>query len=57
VGVAPAFPITGYDELTATQVRQRLGNLNRSELRQVRGYEQRHANRKTVLTRIEKLLG
>ena len=57
VGVGPTFPIIGYDELTATQIRQRLTALDRSELRKVRDYERRHANRKTILTSIEKQLG
>ena len=56
IGVGAAFPISGYNDLTVPQVRQRLGELNRSELRRVRTYERRHANRKSVLTRIEKLL-
>jgi polyhydroxyalkanoate synthesis regulator phasin len=57
VGVGPSFPIIGYDDLTVTQIRQRLGKLDRAELRKVRNYERRHANRKTLLTRIEKQLG
>jgi polyhydroxyalkanoate synthesis regulator phasin len=57
VGVGRSFPIGGYDDLTAPQVRQRLGRLDASELRKVRNYERRHANRKSVLARIEKLLG
>ncbi|HLY49223.1 MAG TPA: hypothetical protein VKR21_08505 [Solirubrobacteraceae bacterium] len=57
VGVGPSFPIIGYDELTVPQIRQRLGNLGRAELRKVRTYEHRHRNRKSVLSQIEKLLG
>jgi polyhydroxyalkanoate synthesis regulator phasin len=57
VGVGPSFPITGYDELTAAQVQQRLRNLKPADLRKVRTYERRHANRKTVLGAIEKRLG
>lgn len=56
VGVGPAFPILGYDELTAGQVGDRLANLTPPELRKVRDYERRHANRKTVLEAIEKAL-
>jgi polyhydroxyalkanoate synthesis regulator phasin len=56
-GVGPSFPIIGYDELTAGQVQDRLGDLSSSELRRVREHERRHANRKSVLTAIEKLLG
>ncbi|HEY5319147.1 MAG TPA: hypothetical protein VIJ20_14250 [Solirubrobacteraceae bacterium] len=56
VGVGPAFPILGYDDLTAGQVRDRLAGLTPPELRKVRDYERRHANRKTVLEAIEKAL-
>ncbi len=56
-GVGPAFPITGYDDLTVSQVEKRLGSLSGAELRKVRDYEKRHANRKTVLNAIERRLG
>jgi polyhydroxyalkanoate synthesis regulator phasin len=56
VGVGPAFPIIGYDELTAGQVIDRLGGLTPPEQRKVRDYERRHGNRKTVLEAIEKAL-
>jgi polyhydroxyalkanoate synthesis regulator phasin len=56
VGVGPAFPILGYDELTAGQVTDRLANLKPADLRTLRDYERRHANRKSVLDAIEKRL-
>jgi polyhydroxyalkanoate synthesis regulator phasin len=56
-GVGPAFPIMGYDDLTVSQVQSRLGDLKPPELRKVRDYEKRHANRKTVLADIEQRLG
>jgi polyhydroxyalkanoate synthesis regulator phasin len=56
VGVGPSFPIIGYDELTAAQVHGRLDGLTPAELRKVRDYERRHANRKSVLDTIEKAL-
>ena len=56
-GVGPAFPIMGYDDLTVSQVQSRLANLRPPELRKVRDYEKRHANRKTVLADIEQRLG
>jgi polyhydroxyalkanoate synthesis regulator phasin len=56
VGVAPSFPILGYDELTAAQVNSRLKGLSPTELRRVREYERRHANRKSVLDAIERAL-
>jgi hypothetical protein len=50
------FPIADYDELAAGQVTQRLDGLTPAELRRVRDYERRHANRKTVLSAIERKL-
>jgi hypothetical protein len=55
-GLGPAFPITGYDDLTAAKVTDRLGDLDRAELRKVRDYEKRNANRKSVLAAIEQKL-
>ena len=56
-GVGPNFPITAYDDLTADQVVSRLSTLSPPELRKVRDYERRNANRKTVLNSIETKLG
>ena len=56
-GVGPAFPILGYGDLTAGQVDERLGGLSPAQLRKVRDYERRHANRKSVLAAIERELG
>ena len=55
-GVGPSFPILGYDDLTAAQVIERLGDLDPPELRKVRDYEKRNANRKSVLAAIEQKL-
>jgi polyhydroxyalkanoate synthesis regulator phasin len=55
-GLGHAFPIIGYEDLTAAQVRERLGDLNPAELRKVRDHERRNANRKSVLTAIERKL-
>jgi polyhydroxyalkanoate synthesis regulator phasin len=52
-GVGPNFPVTGYDDLTATQIQSRLTGLTPAELRKVRDYERRNANRKSVLNSIE----
>jgi hypothetical protein len=52
-GVGPNFPIIAYDDLTADQVVTRLSDLTPAELRKVRDYERRNANRKTVLNSIE----
>jgi len=56
VGVGSSFPIPGYDELSAAQVQERLDGLRAPELRNVRDYERRHANRKTVLEAVERAL-
>jgi polyhydroxyalkanoate synthesis regulator phasin len=55
-GVGPTFPILGYDDLTAAQVTERLGDLSAPELRKVRDYEKRNANRKSVLAAVEQKL-
>jgi polyhydroxyalkanoate synthesis regulator phasin len=55
-GVGPSFPILGYDDLTAAQVQGRLEGLSPAELRKVRDYERKHANRKSVLDAVESKL-
>jgi polyhydroxyalkanoate synthesis regulator phasin len=50
------FPIDDYDDLTAAQVVSRLGELEAPQLRRVRDYERRNANRKTVLSAVEQKL-
>jgi hypothetical protein len=57
VGVGFSLPISGYDDLTTSQVTARLDSLSPAELRKVRDYETRHANRKSVLEAIERKLG
>lgn len=49
-------PIAGYDDLTAAQVQSCLDELTIEQLRSVRDYELRHANRKTVLDPINRKL-
>jgi hypothetical protein len=53
---ASSFPIEDYDELAAAQITSKLDKLSAAELRQVRDYERRHANRKTVLAAVERKL-
>jgi polyhydroxyalkanoate synthesis regulator phasin len=53
---ANSFPIADYDDLTVAQIQGRLDNLAASDLRRIRDYELRHANRKSVLAAVEKLL-
>src|SRR3954447_7181967 len=52
-GAADGFPIDEYDELTAAQIVSRIGELPLDELRRVRDYERRNANRKTVLAALD----
>jgi polyhydroxyalkanoate synthesis regulator phasin len=54
--VGPSFPILGYDDLTAAQVQSRLDGLSPAELRKVRDYEKRNANRKSVLEAVQRKL-
>ncbi len=55
-GLGHPFPIIGYDDLTAAQVKERIAELGPAELRKVRDHERRNANRKSVLTAIERRL-
>ena len=55
-GVGSNFPISLYDELKVGDIKSRLGDLSAPELRKVRDYERRHANRKGVLKAIESKL-
>ena len=55
-GVAPGTPITAYDGLNATQVRQRLRDLDKPDLRKVRTQEKNGKARKSVLAEVERLL-
>ena len=52
-GALDGFPIEEYDELTAAQIISQLGELETDELRRVRDYERRNANRKTVLAALD----
>jgi hypothetical protein len=56
MGMGSSLPITGYDDMTVGQVQKRLGDLSTADLRKVREYERRHANRKSLLTAIDKAL-
>lgn len=55
-GLGPTFPILGYDDLTAAQIAERLTDLSAAELRKVRDHERRNANRKSVLTAVDRAL-
>lgn len=53
---AAGLPIENYDDLSAAAVQERLDGLTPAELRKLRDYERRHANRKTVLDPIARKL-
>ena len=53
-GSQPA--ITGYDDLTAAEIADRLDGLDLGQLRRIRTYERANANRKTVLAAVERRL-
>jgi hypothetical protein len=55
-GLGSSVPISGYDDMTAAQVTERLGDLTAAELRLVRDHEKRNANRKSVLAAVERKL-
>jgi hypothetical protein len=50
---APGPPISGYEQLTAAQVKSRLMDLNKADLRKVRTQEKRGKARKGILDAIE----
>jgi hypothetical protein len=51
-----SFPIDDYESLIVAQVLPRLEGLNGMQLHQVREFERKHANRKSVLDALEKAL-
>jgi polyhydroxyalkanoate synthesis regulator phasin len=52
----PGSPISAYDQLTANQVKSRLADLSKADLRKVRTQEKRGKARKSVLSEIDKQL-
>jgi hypothetical protein len=55
VPAAEALPIPDYDELSASQVVERLDGLDRDSLEAVRRYETDHRGRNTILGKIAQL--
>src|SRR5213078_3844802 len=55
-GASGAWPISAYDQLTAPQIRQRLTDLNKADLRKVRTREKRGKARRGILDDIERRL-
>lgn len=59
ITVAPASapPFDGYQTLAAAQVVQLLGRLPADELETIRAYESAHRGRRTILAKLDQLLG
>jgi hypothetical protein len=51
-----SFPILRYDDLSASQISDRLGGLTPAQLRKIRDHERRNQQRKTILAAIERRL-
>ena len=47
---------SGYDDLSADEVGKKLDNLSDKQLEEVRAYEKRNKNRKTVIEQIDRKL-
>ncbi len=56
VGVGSDFPISGYDSLTAAEIKQRLAKLDPTELQKVLAAEKKGKARKGILADIAKRL-
>jgi hypothetical protein len=56
-GPRPRLAIPDYDELSASQVVDRLDGLGTEELAQVRAYEAQNRGRRTILGKIDQLAG
>jgi hypothetical protein len=52
----PGAPITAYEQLTAPQIKTRLKDMTKADLRKVRTQEKRGKARKSILDEIEKKL-
>jgi hypothetical protein len=55
VPTSDALPIPDYDELSASQVVERLEGLDRESLEAIRRYESEHRGRNTILGKIAQL--
>jgi polyhydroxyalkanoate synthesis regulator phasin len=55
-GASGPRPISAYEQLTATQIKQRLGDLTKADMRKVRTQEKRGKARKGILDDIERRL-
>ncbi len=51
------LPIKGYDDLTAAEINDQLGHLSQVALATLDGYERKHQNRTTILSKLATLRG
>lgn len=51
-----ATPIEGYDDLNVGEVKEKLDDLSRQEVEEVRDYEKQHKNRKTLMEQLDRKL-
>jgi uncharacterized membrane protein YgcG len=52
----PGFPIALYDQLTVAQIKSRLGDLSKGDLRKVRTHENNNKQRKGLLSDLDRRL-
>lgn len=50
------LPISNYDHLTVDEISNRLDNLSDQQVREIKSYEQKHRDRKSLLTQIDRKL-
>ncbi len=50
------LPIDNYQHLTVAQVSKKLGDLSKGDLKKIRKYEEKHKDRKGILSAIDKKL-
>jgi uncharacterized protein (TIGR02271 family) len=48
-GEHKGLPVEGYDDLTVEEAKKKLGRLSVGELKEIRSYEKKHKNRKTLM--------
>ena len=51
-----ALPIDDYDDLSIDEVEKKVRGLSRQEIQNVRDYEKRHKNRKTLIESLDRSL-
>jgi hypothetical protein len=47
-------PLKNYDDLSVEEIDKKVKGLSRGEIREVRDYEERHKNRKTLIESLDR---